>query len=168
MTSRSPVNLARSRSRGQTHLDFHQDQYQSRMNCLQKRGGADRGRKAQCGLPSESSFHPPFVPMEGAVPTATASGAAVGDSQAHLFVFTADKVSRALPTYLLSVLQDSAYFEQSHCNRSARMIHVMLTLCSQAGMGGVDKDKVNRIILEMSKDSAHFKNAKRHDARLER
>ena len=35
-------------------------------------------------------------------------------------------------------------------------------------MSGVDKERVNRIVYEMSKDSSFFKNAKRHDARLEK
>jgi hypothetical protein len=48
---------------------------------------------------------------------------------------------------------------------------LVVTLCFlpfQAGMSGVDKEKVNRVVYEMSKDSAYFKNAKRHDTRLER
>ena len=35
-------------------------------------------------------------------------------------------------------------------------------------MKGVDKDRVNRVVYEMSKDSSYFKNAKRHDDRVER
>ena len=38
---------------------------------------------------------------------------------------------------------------------------------AKAGMEGVDKDKVKRIVYEMSKDSDHYKNEQRKQAQVE-
>eukprot|EP00803_Ostreobium_quekettii_P007518 evm.model.scf_237.8 EVM.evm.TU.scf_237.8 scf_237:50809-52710(-) len=37
----------------------------------------------------------------------------------------------------------------------------------KAGMGGVDKERVKRVVFEMSKNSAHFKNEQRKQAKVE-
>ena len=50
--------------------------------------------------------------------------------------------------------------------------HRLLVVCAcggrQAGMVGVDKKLVNKVVYDMSKNSRHYKNAKRLDAASDR
>ncbi len=83
-------------------------------------------------------------------------GKSDGNSEAHLFVFTGDKVF----CWWCAV--------KENCDSLGGVFEHASVPC-QAGMKGVDKEKVNQVIFEiMSKGSKFYENAKRLDARLER
>lgn len=50
---------------------------------------------------------------------------------------------------------------------SSSAAHMFVFSNNKAGMGSVDKERVNRIIYEMSKNSSYFKQAKLQDDKLD-
>lgn len=55
----------------------------------------------------------------------------------------------------------------SSSSASSSAAHMFVFSNNKAGMGSVDKERVNRIIYEMSKNSSYFKQAKLQDDKLD-
>ncbi len=45
--------------------------------------------------------------------------------------------------------------------------HLFVFTNSKAGMNGIDKEQVNKVVYEMSKDSAFFQHARKMDERVQ-